>query len=139
MGLKKTARTKGVLPSSTAAFERLLQTVPGTERYELKLYVAGSSPRSTRAIANIRSLCEEYLDGRFDLMVVDIYQQPAVAAGAQIIAAPTLIKKLPLPAQRLVGDLADREKVVLALNLRRPATDAEAGTRKPRKTTWLAL
>lgn len=136
MTAKKSAPKKRAPLSSTAQFERLLKKASGDERYELQLYVAGNTPRSTQAITNIRSLCEEYLEGHFDLVVVDIYQQPAEAAGEQIIAAPTLIKKLPEPARRLVGDLADRDKVILGLNLRRPEP---ASPKKPRKTKWLAL
>ncbi len=88
------------------------------ERYVLRLYVTGTTPRSTRAIVNIRRICEEHLAGRYELQVVDIYQQPELASGAQVIAAPTLIKQLPLPLRRLVGDLSKEEKVLLGLDLR---------------------
>lgn len=87
------------------------------EKYVLRLYVTGTTPRSCRAIANIRSLCEQYLSGRYDLEVIDIYQQPGEASDQQIIAVPTLIKKLPFPQKRMVGDLSDRDRVLVALDL----------------------
>jgi len=91
-------------------------------RYILRLYITGSSPKSVRAITNVKRICEEHLKGRYDLQVVDIYQQPVLAAGEQIIAAPTLIKKLPEPLRRLIGDMSDTEQVLLGLDLkRRPA------------------
>jgi circadian clock protein KaiB len=87
-------------------------------RYVLLLYIAGLTPRSTRAISNIRKICEEYLHGRYDLEVVDLAQHPALAAGAQIIAAPSLIKKSPLPLRRFVGDMSQTERILLGLDLR---------------------
>jgi circadian clock protein KaiB len=92
-------------------------TGDGAERYVLRLYVTGMTPRSAQAIKNLRAICEEYLDGRYELDVIDIYQQPVLTRGEQIIAAPTLIKKLPLPMRRLVGDMSDRERVLLGLDL----------------------
>lgn len=89
------------------------------ERYVLRLFVTGMSARSTRAITNLRAICDEYLAGRFDLEVVDIYQQPILASGEQIVAAPTLIKKLPLPMRRIIGDMSNRERVLLGLDLMR--------------------
>ena len=90
---------------------------PAPERYILRLYVTGMTSRSTKAIKNLQAICGEYLEGRFDLEVIDIYQQPALTQGEQIIAAPTLIKQLPLPMRRLVGDMSDRERVLLGLDL----------------------
>jgi len=87
-------------------------------RYVLRLYVAGFSPRSVASIRTIRQICEEYLKGRYDLQVIDIYHKPTLAKGEQIIAAPTLIKKLPLPLRRLIGSMADRKKVFIGLDLR---------------------
>jgi circadian clock protein KaiB len=86
-------------------------------RYILRLYITGQTPRSLRSIENLRGLCEKYLKGKFDLEIIDIYQQPALAAEGQIIAAPTLIKAMPLPLRRLVGDFSDQERVVLGLDL----------------------
>ena len=88
------------------------------ERYVLRLYVTGLTPNSTRAIANIKTLCQTHLEGRYDLRIIDIYQKPALAKGEQIIAAPTLIKKLPLPLRRLVGDLSKEDRVLFGLDLR---------------------
>jgi circadian clock protein KaiB len=93
------------------------------ERYVLRLYVTGMTPRSTRAVANVRDICETHLQGRYDLEVIDIYQQPVLAKGEQIIAAPTLIRKLPLPLRRIIGDLSSTERVLVGLDLRR-AEDA---------------
>jgi circadian clock protein KaiB len=90
---------------------------PAVERYVLRLYVTGMTPRSARSIKNLQAICEEYLEGRYDLDVIDIYQQPVLTQGEQIIAAPTLIKKLPLPMRRLVGDMSDRESVLVGLDL----------------------
>jgi circadian clock protein KaiB len=105
-------------PSSTDEFERLLKENAGPEKYVLRLYVTGMTPRSTDAIARIKALCDEHLVGRYELEVIDIYQQPALAKGEQILATPTLIKKLPLPLRRLVGDLSNKDRVLLGLDLR---------------------
>lgn len=88
------------------------------EKYILRLYVTGITPRSTKAIVNVKKICEEYLNGRYELEVIDIYQQPKLAKGEQIIAAPTLIKKLPLPLRRLIGDMSDTEKFLVGIDLR---------------------
>jgi circadian clock protein KaiB len=103
--------------SKTAAFEQSLAK-PGRPLYELRLYVTGMTPRSARAIANVKEICEEYLKGRYDLQVLDVYQQPVLAEGEQIIALPTLIKKRPLPLRRIIGDLSDREQVLIGLDLK---------------------
>jgi len=87
-------------------------------RHVLKLYVAGTSHKSAAAIRSITEICERYLKGRYELQIIDIYQQPTLARGEQIIAAPTLIKKLPSPLRRIIGDLADAEKVLVGLDLR---------------------
>ena len=87
------------------------------DAYVLRLYVTGMTPRSARAVRNLQDICDEFLDGSYDLEVVDIYQQPVLAKHEQIIAAPTLIKKLPLPARRIIGDLSNRERVLLGLDL----------------------
>lgn len=89
-----------------------------TKKYLLRLYIAGTSAKSARAIENIKKICDEFLKGRYDLEVIDIYQQPSLAQGEQIIAAPTLVKKLPLPLRKFIGDLADMEKVLVGLDLR---------------------
>ena len=88
------------------------------QRYVLRLYVAGLTPRSQEAIRSVTALCDEHLAGRYDLQVIDIYQQPVLAKGEQIIAAPTLIKKLPLPLRKLIGNMANQERVLVGLDLR---------------------
>jgi circadian clock protein KaiB len=111
---------------SKGSFEEELRK-PGTEKYVLRLYVAGTTPRSLLAITNIKKICEEYLRGRYDLEVVDVYQQPTLAKGEQIIAAPTLIKKLPLPLRKFIGDMADQERILVGLDLR-PKANPEGKT-----------
>ena len=105
------------IKDSAESFEKSLQS-PGQEKYVLRLYVTGVTPKSTRAIMNIKKICEEHLEGRYDLEVIDIYQQPTLAQGEQIIAAPTLIKKLPLPLRKFIGDLSGTERILLGLDLR---------------------
>jgi len=91
---------------------------PAKEHYLLRLFVTGQTPRSIRSVENLRRICEQHLPGRYDLEVVDIYQQPSLASENQIIAAPTLIKKLPLPLRRLVGDFSNNERVIVGLDLK---------------------
>jgi circadian clock protein KaiB len=105
--------------ATTEAFEKLAAGTPAGERYVLRLYVTGMTPRSTEAFAAIKALCEDRLQGRYDLEVIDIYQHPQLAIDEQIIAVPTLVKKLPAPLRRLVGDLSNVERVLLGLDLRR--------------------
>jgi circadian clock protein KaiB len=85
--------------------------------YVLQLFVSGTTSQSTRAISNVRKICEEYLEGRYELDVMDISQHPALTKGEQIIAAPTLIKKLPLPRRRFIGDMSQTERILLGLEL----------------------
>ncbi len=89
----------------------------GGDTFVLRLYVTGFTARSSRAVANIRAICEEYLQDRYDLQVIDIYQQPALASDEQIVAAPTLVKKLPLPARRIIGDMSNRDRVLAGLSV----------------------
>jgi circadian clock protein KaiB len=89
----------------------------GSERYVLRLYITGNTPRSIKAIKNIRTLCEQFLPGRYELEVIDLNQQPVRAITDQIVAAPTLIKKLPLPLRKFIGDLSNLERIRLELNL----------------------
>jgi len=103
--------------SSTLEFEREVRKKE-KEKYLLRLYVTGMTPRSALAIQNVKKICEENLKGRYDLEVVDIYKQPTLAAGEQIIAAPTLIKKLPLPLRKFIGDMSDMQRILLGLDLR---------------------
>ena len=101
-----------------AQFEKAAKTAVKTRQYVLRLYVAGINPRSSAAIRSVTAICEEHLKGRYDLEIVDIYQQPTLAKGEQIIAAPTLVKKLPLPLRRLIGDMANKERILVGLDLR---------------------
>lgn len=96
---------------------KLAAAASKTATYTLKLYVTGTTPNSLSAITNLKKICEEHLKGRFDLQVIDIYQQPALARGEQILAAPTLIKLLPLPIRRIIGNLSDTHKVLFGLDL----------------------
>src|ERR1700729_3021418 len=86
-------------------------------RYELRLFITGTTPRSTRAIENMRRICEENLQGRYDLEVVDVYQNPEATRELQIVATPTLVKILPEPLRRIIGDLSDEERVLAGLDL----------------------
>lgn len=101
---------------TTKEFEKSLQS-SGTEKYVLRLYVTGMTPKSINAIENIRKICEENLKGRYELEVIDVYQQPEQAKKEEIIAAPTLIKKLPLPLRKFIGDMSNKEKILVGLNL----------------------
>ncbi len=91
------------------------------EKYILRLYVTGMTPKSTAAIKNIKKICEGHLHGRYDLEVIDVYKHPTLAAGEQIIAAPTLIKTLPLPLRKFIGDMTNTDRILLGLELK-PAT-----------------
>ncbi len=87
------------------------------EKYILRLYVAGSTPQSSRAIKNLKEICETHLEGRYALTVVDLYAQPERAREDQIVVAPTLIRQMPLPVRRVVGDLSNTERVLAALDI----------------------
>jgi circadian clock protein KaiB len=102
----------------TARVSRAALSRKSSQRYILKLYVAGVNRKSREAIRTITEVCEEYLKGRYELTIIDIYQQPSLARGEQIIAVPTLIKKLPPPLRRLIGSMADLDKVLVGLDLR---------------------
>jgi circadian clock protein KaiB len=92
-------------------------------KYLLRLYVTGTTGRSMRAIQNVRRICEEHLHGLYELEVVDIYKNLPLARGDQIIAAPTLIKRLPVPLRRLIGDMSDEQRVLVGLDVRPKAPD----------------
>ncbi len=105
-------------PLSAAASLEAAAQAAQRQQYVLRLYVAGLTPRSQEAIRSVIAVCDEHLAGRYDLQVIDVYQQPVLAKGEQIIAAPTLIKKLPLPLRKLIGSLSDTERVLVGLDLR---------------------
>ncbi len=115
---ESTAAHEKAIDESTAAYEKAIHDL--TEgRYILRLYVAGTTTQALRAISNIKRICEEHLQGRYELQVVDLYQQPQLAQGEQIIAAPTLIKRLPLPLRRIIGDMSNEERILVGLDLRK--------------------
>ena len=88
------------------------------ETWELRLYVAGQSPKSITAFANLTRICDEHLAGRYRIEIIDLLQHPQLAAGDQIVAIPTLVRKLPEPLRRIVGDLSNTERTLVGLNLR---------------------
>jgi circadian clock protein KaiB len=110
---EKKAKSK----SATEKFD--MTSDKSRDKYMLSLYITGSTNRSVLAITNLKKICEEYLEGKYELEVIDLYQNPLVAREEQIIAAPTLIKKLPLPFRRIIGDMSNEEKVLLGLDLRK--------------------
>lgn len=90
------------------------------EVWQLRLYVAGQSPKSLRALANLKTLCEEHLAGRYDIEVIDLVEQPSLAASDDILAIPTLVRRLPAPLRKIIGDLSNTERVLVGLHLRTP-------------------
>lgn len=99
-----------------------MDQLPGYEKaeesnYKLSLFVTGASPNSSRAITNLKNICETHLKGRYELEIIDVYQQPKIAESEQVIALPLLIKRLPSPVRRLIGDMSDVDKVLRGLGL----------------------
>jgi circadian clock protein KaiB len=117
--MSKSKSEKSLTEFEHAAAER------ANARYVLRLYVTGLTPRSVAAVASVKQTCEEHLQGRYELEVVNLYDQPTLAKGEQILAAPTLIKKLPLPLRRIIGDMADTRKLLVGLDLREKETKPE--------------
>lgn len=91
---------------------------PTAPVWRLRLYVAGNTPKSTAALGNLRRICEEHLAGKYEIEVVDLVQHPQLARGDQILAVPTLVRKLPPPLRRVIGDLSDTERVLVGLDVR---------------------
>ena len=89
-----------------------------SETWELRLYIAGESAKSTAAVENLRRMCDEYLPGRYTIELVDLLKQPQLAKGDQIVAIPTLVRKLPDPVRKIIGDLSNTEKALVGLQLR---------------------
>jgi len=113
---KKPLRSK--FRSATEAFEEALKAKTlRRAKYILRLYVSGSSGRSLRAVSNLKKICEEHLPDDYDLEVIDIYKDPAAAREEQIVAAPTLVKKLPQPIRKFVGDLSNTQKILVGLDI----------------------
>lgn len=100
-------------------------------KYLLKLYVTGQTPRAAVAIANLRRICEEQLQGEYELEIIDVLEQPQLAEDEKILATPTLIKNLPPPLRRVIGDLSDTEKVLLGLDLQPNQHTPNAGGERP--------
>ncbi len=107
-------------PRSAAAHPGTDQGEPGAgaSEWQLRLYVAGTTDRSTRALANLRTICDELLAGRYEIEVIDLLERPQLAKGEQIVAIPTLVRQLPEPVRKIIGDLSDRERVLIGLDLR---------------------
>jgi circadian clock protein KaiB len=118
--MKKPTKAAPQQPASLQEIYRnsKVQSQAEPEVWDLRLYVAGQSPRSVAAFANLKKLCEEHLSGRYNIEVVDLVKHPQLAAGDQIIAIPTLVRKLPEPLRRIVGDLRDTERALVGLQLR---------------------
>jgi circadian clock protein KaiB len=119
-GGRKGADEKFISTTNIRGIHKPMNRKPASKqpKYVLRLYVTGMTERSRLAIRNIKQICEEHLAGRYDLEVIDIYRQPYLAEGDQIIAAPTMIKKLPLPIRKFIGDMSATEKILLGLDLR---------------------
>jgi len=109
---------KTKVKNSTEEFDTTVAD-KGVDKYILRLYVTGATSRSVLAISNLKKICEEYLEGKYELEVIDLYKNPVLARKEQIIAAPTLIKKLPLPFRRIIGDMSNEEKVLMGLDIRK--------------------
>ena len=103
-------------PAGGAKGAKVSKTKPDT--YILRLYIAGNTPRSMAALANLKEICAEHLAGRYTLQVVDLLENPQLARGDQILAIPTLVRKLPMPMRRIIGDLSNTERVLVGLDLR---------------------
>ena len=116
MAHKSEASDEVGLGISAKAFQRAVADNPRAH-FVLKLYVSGMTPRSSRAINNLQKLCEEHLPDGYDVEIIDIYQQPGLAKGAQIVAVPTLVRTLPLPLRRVIGDLSDPGRILLVLGV----------------------
>lgn len=128
------AADESSIPQAFDEFEAMAAKAE-EKHYSLRLYITGMTPRSTQAIGNIKAICERHLQGRYELEVIDIYKCPHLASGEQIVATPTLIKELPPPLRRIVGDLSDRERVLFGLDLREKPTPASADNAAARPLT----
>lgn len=115
--MKKNANSQKKVPLSLDEIARNASE-PDVEKWDLRLYVAGQTPRSIAAFANLKRLCEEHLAGRYNIEVIDLLKHPQLAAGDQILAIPTLVRKLPQPIRKIVGDLRDTDRALVGLQLR---------------------
>jgi circadian clock protein KaiB len=121
--MKKSAKTNAPPPLSLEQINALKEPGEG-EVWELRLYIAGQTPRSVAAFANLKKICEAHLQGRYNIEVVDLVKHPQLAAGDQILAIPTLVRKLPQPLRKIVGDLRDTERALVGLQLRQASPDS---------------
>lgn len=112
-------KATGVKRPSKASVKSKPASAPrdGEMRWELRLYVAGETPRCVEAFSHLKRLCEEHLEGRYSIEVIDLIKNPKLAAGDQIVAIPTLVRKLPAPMKKIIGDLSNTERVLVGLNL----------------------
>lgn len=107
------------MTSDRPAESETVSAAPPEETWQLRLYVAGQTPRALAALANLRVICEQHLAGRYTIEIVDLLETPQLARGDQILALPTLVRKLPPPVRKIIGDLSDTERVLVGLDLRR--------------------
>jgi circadian clock protein KaiB len=116
---RATVRDNATAPQAVSAVKPDVKpdVEPDAARYRLRLFVTGTTPRSARAIQNLRTICEEHLQGRYDLEVIDIYQHPEHVKAEQIVVTPTLVKQFPPPLRKLIGDLSDTVRVLAALDI----------------------
>jgi len=107
------------IKSESAAVATASKNDSSTGTVELRLYIAGQTPKSLAALKNLKRICEEYMPGTYELKVIDLLQHPQLARGDQIVAVPTVVKNLPVPIRKLIGDLSDTERVLVGLDLHR--------------------
>ena len=106
------------MSKTTTAEKKNASTAPGHEAWQLRLYVAGQTPKSVTAFANLKKICEQHIHGKYTIEVIDLLKNPTLAKGDQILAIPTLVRKLPVPIRKILGDLSDTERVLIGLDLR---------------------
>lgn len=121
--MKKSRKAEETKPRSLQQIAENAGADPAEDMWDLRLYIAGQTPRSVAAFANLKKICEEHLQGRYNIEVVDLVKHPQLAAGDQILAIPTLVRKLPQPLRKIVGDLRDTERTLVGLQLR-PASES---------------
>lgn len=109
--------TKKKKTRAPARRKKKAERSPSAAKYKLRLYVTGATNRSTKAIANLKNLCEQYLKAGYELEIVDIYQKPELARTVQLVAAPTLIKEFPLPLRKFIGDMSNTEHLLAGLEI----------------------
>lgn len=105
-------------PSPKKAEKKPLQNESDNEKWELRLYVAGQTPKSIRAFANLKKFCEEHVSGKYSIEIIDLLKNPKLARGDQIVAIPTLVRKVPQPIRKIIGDLSNTERVIVGLDIR---------------------